>query len=64
MVQVVFTMVLDVLLVVQGIVFVWSTQTKYYDVLTIINWIDIVSQMGVLRYSHEIREYIWVLPFG
>ena len=53
MVQDVFTMVLDVLLVVQDIVFVSSTQTKYSNVFTIINWIDIVSQMGVLRYSHS-----------
>ena len=44
---------------VQDIVFVSSTQTKYSDIFTIINWIDIVRQMGVLRYSHEIREYIW-----
>ena len=56
---VVFTIELDVLLLVQDIVFVSSTQTKYSDVFTIIDWIDKISQMGVLRYSHEIRDYIW-----
>ena len=55
MVQDVFTMVLDVLLMVQDIVFASSTQTKYSDVFTVgksspdyIDWIDKVVKWEYL----------------
>ena len=55
-------MVLDVLLMVQDIVFASSTQTKYSDVFTVgksspdyIDWIDKVVNWEYL----EIRGYIW-----